>query len=67
MEHSTCEGKRAQVVLPKTERQHLYDNTTAPAHQDRYQKKRDTGNVLMVFVTTLVAGYAPLDDVGVHE
>ena len=68
MEHSRCEGKRAQVFLP----QHLnisVDTTTPPRPRTyfSYQKKRDTGIVLMFFVTALVVRYAHLDYVGVHE
>ena len=36
-------------------------------HLDYYQKKTDSGSVLMFIVTTLVIGYTHLDDVGVHE
>ena len=58
LEHSRCEGKRVPVFLPqKTKHQRSYDNTTAPAHLDSNQKKRDRGNELMFFLTALAVGY----------
>ena len=66
--HSRCEGERVQVFLPqKPKYQRSCDNITAPVHLDYYQKKTDSGSVLMFIVTTLVIGYTHLDDVGVHE